>query len=89
MYFVCTKKFFKCPRPLTEKDVLRKLIDKFCTNLLDCILLKKQSFAQKKVVLGFQQALSEVRGRNSGTKLATRHALLTTTISAINISSIR
>lgn len=89
MYFACTEELSKCPGPLTRKDVLGKLIDKFHTELPDHILSKKRSFAQQEVMSGFQQALSEVRGSNSGPKLATRHALLTAAVSATNISSIR
>ena len=88
MYSACTDELLKCPGPLTRKDVLGKLLDKFHSELPDHILPMKQCTAQQQLVSGFQQALSEVKG-SSACNLATRHALLTAAVSTGNISSVR
>jgi len=55
MYSACVEELSNCPRPLTRKDVLGKLIDKFDIELPGHILTKKRSFVQQEVVSGFSK----------------------------------
>jgi hypothetical protein len=55
--------------------------------LVDLVLKSKLIMVQQEIISGFIKTLTSVKNPCSSTKLATKHALLVTTINNVNIFS--
>jgi len=71
--------------PQYKKYVLTKLFAD--PTLVDLVLESKLIMVQQEIISGFIKTLTSVKNPCSSTKLATKHALLVTTINNVNIFS--
>ncbi len=80
-----------CPRPRNRKLVMERVLShvKVCKNLLDYILPTKIAMVQQEILVGVNKALKENKQANIGPRLATKHVILTASMGAHNVSSIK
>jgi hypothetical protein len=85
------KTFSMCLVPTSRKLAMERVlsIPNVNVNTLDYMLHVKLVVAQYKMLDGVSRSLEEAKQANSNTKLASKHCILATTISASPTSSIR
>jgi hypothetical protein len=85
-----SKTLLVCLGPRNKNLVREKTFShvKVCDHMHDYILPSKVAIVQQDVLVGVMRALNENHHSNNNVKIATKHALLTTIVSAHNPSSI-
>ncbi len=85
------KSFVNCLGPMSRVLVMERVLSLPCVNVNtpNYVLPAKLAFVEQEVLASVSQSLGEIKQTNSNVKLASKHCILATSISAKPTSSMR